>query len=458
MRRTSWIARLCLVALGAWVGQVQAQAPSGNTEGEISTRSTDGAIKVHVNLVLVRVVVRDANGKAIPNLKQEDFRLLDNGNVQRISTFTVEMAGTLGKEVATIVKAGAAGTGTESGAQTSVGGAANAVEMPHRFVALVFDDLHMNVAQAMTVHAATEKLFGALTPTDRVAIYSTSAIVQQEFTGDAETLRKTLAAVIPRPQHGEGDYECPSISYFQADLIENKHDPEALNAALAESQDNCPLTAGDIRADAIRVLQAGDQNTRESYRIIENVLRGLRSMPGQRVMVYVSPGFILGDEVMEPSWELIDQAMRAGVVVNTIDAKGLYTADQLPDIAAPAREAPGPNDVDWQGIEGTYRMQAQMQEGQVLARLAASTGGTYFHNRNDLDAAMSQALTAPSVSYMLGFSPQDLKDERFHTLKVELANGEKYQIEARNGYYPPKQSADPEEMAKQNVREALFEP
>ena len=70
---------------------------------------------------------------------------------------------------------------------------------------------------------------------------------------------------------------------------------------------------------------------------------------------------------------------------------------------------------------------------------------------------MKQALAVPEVSYVLAFSPQNLKvDGKFHKLKVVVAKPEKYQIQARNGYYAPKVVADPQEMAKQEVRQALF--
>ena len=102
-------------------------------------------------------------------------------------------------------------------------------------------------------------------------------------------------------------------------------------------------------------------------------------------------------------------------------------------------------------------MQAQFESGQVLAGIAASTGGRFFHNRNDLDEAMSQALAAPEVSYVLGFRPeQAVANGKFHNLKVKVANSRKYQIEATNGYYASKKPRDPEEAAKQDVRDALY--
>jgi len=88
--------------------------------------------------------------------------------------------------------------------------------------------------------------------------------------------------------------------------------------------------------------------------------------------------------------------------------------------------------------------------------MAASTGGTYFHNRNDLSVGLSQALAAPTVSYILGFRPEGATaDGKLHKLKVEVTSG-KYQIQARNGYFARKKLDDPEEEAKQEVRETLF--
>jgi VWFA-related protein len=460
-----WITVLGLLS-SVWVSGAQAQqqgqagvpAATGSTESEIATRSEDTAIKVQVNLVLVRVVVRDAGAKLVPGLKQEDFQLLDNGKRQNISTFSVETAETPGKSGAAPVVANVAGTETGKGAEGAAGTAVvRAPEMPKRFVALVFDDSHMKAADAMAVRAATKKLFASLTPTDRVAIYSTQGNVQQDFTGDAETLRKTLAAIVPHQSKGEGQYECPNISYYQADLIVNKHDQDAILAAMVDAEVNdCPV---NLRATAERILQAGDLMTHESYQSLDSIVRRLTGIAGQRVLLYVSPGFVLADTVLPDSWELIERAVRSGVVVNTIDARGLYTADMMPDIAAPPQVAPYKSPTnDYQGMEGTFRMQAQFQSGQVLAEMAANTGGTYFHNRNDLDMAMSQALEAPSVSYVLGFRPQNLKaDGKFHKLKVLVANGKKYQIQSRNGYYASKVLVgDAEDMAKQEVREALF--
>jgi VWFA-related protein len=443
-------------------GQGGVPVASEGSQSEISTKDSDTAIKVEVNLVLVPVVVKDPGGNAVPDLKREDFRLFDNGKPQTVSTFSVETAETRTESGGVRTEAKPAETESEKhAAETPGAGVAKALELPRRFVALVFDDSHMKVAEAMAVHAAAEKLFGTLAPTDRVAIYSTDGNVQQDYTGDAAELRKTLAAIIPHPAKGEGQYECPNISYYQADLIVNKHDEEAIHIAGADAVIN--KCVADVQAIARRILEVGDSQTRETYQYLDSIVRKLSGMPGQRVLVYVSPGFLIGETVLPNSSDLLERAVRAGAVVNTIDARGLYTQDGLPDIAAPPQmpatigDTLPPEGMDYQRIEGTYRMQAQFESGQVLQGMAASTGGTYFHNRNDLDVGLKQALSAPSIVYILGFKPQNAEaNGKLHNLKVQVANGRNYSIQARNGYYATKKLADPEEQAKQEVTETLF--
>src|SRR5258706_3687054 len=57
---------------------------------EVSSRDTPTTFKVRVNLVLVRVVVRDRQGEIISNLKKENFQLYDNRKLQAITSFSVE--------------------------------------------------------------------------------------------------------------------------------------------------------------------------------------------------------------------------------------------------------------------------------------------------------------------------------------------------------------------------------
>jgi hypothetical protein len=63
----------------------------------------------------------------------------------------------------------------------------------------------------------------------------------------------------------------------------------------------------------------------------------------------------------------------------------------------------------------------------------------------------------PAVSYLLGFSPQNLKlDGSYHTLRIALAKKQKFTVQARHGYYAPRQITNPDLQAKEEIQEAVF--
>jgi hypothetical protein len=74
-----------------------------------------------------------------------------------------------------------------------------------------------------------------------------------------------------------------------------------------------------------------------------------------------------------------------------------------------------------------------------------------------VDEGLREAGAAPAITYLLGFSPQNLKlNGTFHTLKVTFAQKNNYKIQARRGYFAPRKVEDPAEAAKQEIQEALF--
>ena len=429
-----------------------AKSPPSNDNQEVSTRDTPTTFRVRVNLVLVRVVVRDASGKVVSGLKKEDFQLFDNRKMQTISSFNVETPET--HTASAVTSPGAAGY--SSSADPIAG---KAVVLPQRFVSMVFDDVHLSMEDATFVRDSSTRFFGSLAPSDRVSMNTTSGQFTQEFTDDPEALKKALFGIVPRPLGAVGFHDCPDVGYYQADLIVNKSDAQALDVA-TEDAVQCAFNGDEkmaaqarnlARAAAFRGLAAGDAASEYAYRHLEDIVRRLSGMPGQRVLVFVSPGF-LQTTIQSEASELVDRATGANIVINTIDARGLYAPDVMGDISSPSQDT-----FRTAGYKSSYRVAAQSAQDDVMAQLADGTGGTFFHNRNDLDAAMREAGAAPALSYLLGFSPQNLKiDGRYHALKVSLANKEKFKIQARHGYFAPRSIADPAEATKEEIREALF--
>src|SRR5258708_18966150 len=89
---------------------------------------------------------------------------------------------------------------------------------------------------------------------------------------------------------------------------------------------------------------------------MEEALGRLSGMPGQRKMVFISPGFILSTLFSE-RMDLVDRANRSGVVIDTLDARGLYTPDVNGDIADP----PG-GSFKTAGFKSSYRISAQFAQ------------------------------------------------------------------------------------------------
>ncbi len=433
--------------------QSPTSANSGSSTGggaEVSARDTAPTFKVRVNLVLVRVVVRDPQGNVVPNLKKEDFQLLDNRKAQTISTFSVE---TPSSHAIVSAAPNPAPPGEAPGEPPT------AAALPQRFVSVVFDDTSLAMQDALTVRVAAKRLFNSLAPSDRVAINTTSGQFTLDFTADRDELQKSLLRIVPHPLAGGlGGLECPNISYFEADRITNFQDPQAL-AVATEDTVQCMFHGDETQAAqaatlaqsaAERAARSGDAQSEYIFRHLDDAMRRLSAMPGQRVMVFISPGFILTTYTREGG-DLIDRANRANIVINTIDARGLYTPD-TGDISSPV-----PDSVITLGPKASYRASAQFAQSEILGELADGTGGTFFHNRNDLDEGMRRAVVAPSQSYLIGFSPQNLKiDGHYHTLKVLLASKSKFTIQARHGYYAPRTIKDPAEAAKQEIQEAIF--
>ena len=427
------------------------QAKANSTDnGEVSSRDTAPTFKVRVNLVLVRVVVRDSRGRIVPDLHQEDFQLFDNRKQQVISTFSVETP------ESHVVATTASSDPKDPLAPVEPG--RPVASLPQRFVSVVFDDQHLSMNDAMFVKNAANKFLDSLAASDRVGIYSTSGQLTQEFTQDHEELRKALLQILPRSPSA-GIHDCPELSYYEADLIENQNDVQAL-AVATEDAVQCAFNGDETQRAAAQAMAIGaagevigreDSSTEYALRHMEDVMRRLSSMPGQRIVVFLSPGFLTTTLHLEFS-DIVDRATKANIVINTIDARGLYTPDDLGDISDPPHDS-----VKTAGYKATYRVAAQTAQEEVLAQLADGTGGTFFHNRNDIDEGLREAGAAPAITYLLGFSPQNLKlDGSLHTLKVAFAHKSNYKIQARHGYFAPRHVVDPAEQAKQEIQEAIF--
>lgn len=426
---------------------------SNDNKSEVSSRDTGTTFKLRVNLIQVRVVVRDNKGNLVGGLKKEDFQIWDQGKLQMISTFGVDTP----KARLERAEAAAKTQQLDNTSETP----ADRIILPERFVALVFDDVHLDQGDAVVVRASAKALIDSMTPTDRLGIFGTSEQVKQEFTSDKEQLEKTLLQIVPRPKMGKINSvsNCPDVNHYMADEYINKQNPMIFDVVTQEALacqyggNRQMLTAAQALAQTSlqQALMAGDTDNDFTYRALEDVIRRMTGLPGERVMVLASPGFLLTTRYLD-EMGIIDRANHAGVVINTLDARGLYTPDVMPDISQRNTDT-----IQTAGYKTQYRTQQQFENEFVLGDFANGTGGTFFHNSNDLAGGLKQLGAAPEISYVLGFSPQNQKmDGKYHNIKVTLVDKQKYSIQARRGYYAPRKVDDPQQQAKQEIAEAVF--
>ena len=415
---------------------------------EMSSREQAVTFQSKVNLVMVPVVVRDSKGQAVGKRAKDDFQLFDKGKRQRIANFTVETGG--GEAVAT------KGGNPEGGpTQTQ---ARRATTAPDNFILYFFDDVHLKFGDLAQVRDAAARSIDALQPTDRAAIATTSGRNQLDFTEDREKLHSALLKLRPNLLARSGVQECPDVSYYMADLIENKGDERALGVATQETiacLNLRPDQTSEARSMALsaahRAISAGGYETRISLMTLKDAVRRISVMPGRRNVILVSPGFFFPDDLRSDELDVVERAVHSNVIISALDARGLYTIDPAGDISQRNYSAALTQ------AKADYTRQESLVVSGVLEEMSAGTGGTLIRNSNDFGGGFRRLATAPEYIYVLGFAPENLKpDGSFHALKVKLNSKEKLSLQARHGYFAPKGTESESAAEKEAIESAVF--
>jgi VWFA-related protein len=394
--------------------------PPSNAETQYSAPS----IEVNVNRVLVPVVVRNKEGHTVGNLTKENFRAFDNEKERPISGFFVERRGPGNEQ-----------NGADSKSRTSQ--ATSDQALPNRILVFLFDDLHLSYEDiARSTKAASAALAVALGDSDIAAVVSTSGKTNSGLTRDPAKLREALTALRPQGLYRTYASDCPQMDYYQADLIQNKHDNEALQDAIRQVMFNCNpnlpsnLAQRVAEAAASRVLTLGSQDVRATYAATEEFVRRIATMPGQRTMIVISSGFLaLEQESRTQESRLINLAAQSNVTISAIDARGLYTASLMASDNTQNRIL---------DVVEDYRRRSMHFAENSMGELAEGTGGRFIHNSNDLEAGFKTLANAPDTIYVLELSLDSIKmDGSYHRLKVKLNQGG-FDVSARHGYFVPK--------------------
>jgi VWFA-related protein len=297
---------------------------------------------------------------------------------------------------------------------------------------------------------------GALAGTDAAAVVSISGSVNSGVTRDRNKLQEALSHLSAHSIYHADAIDCPNIDYYEADQIENKHDPVAVQDAVRKyinchpaianpseaGNPNLPNAEGLVDGAAQRALAVGRQDVLSTLSSIRTLIGRMGQLPGQRSLVLVSPGFLnIERESLDLESRIIDLAASSNVTVSTLDARGLYTTEMTASQRSPLL---GGRSFE---VNSDYQRSAMKQSENVMAELADGTGGTFFHNSNDLETGLKELAEAPACVYILELSLSDVKrNGTLHRLDVKVDRKDA-QVAARRGYFMPKPDK-PDKKAK----------
>jgi VWFA-related protein len=430
-RLPSW---LCLVSVLASVPPLRAQAPA----------KVDVLPPVGVEVVRIDAVVTDKGGHPKPGLARDDFVVLEDGVPQKLVRFEA------------YARAEAAAPSSVASSRSAP--AANeqaASQSPPRFVVLAVDDVHVQSASMARVQKALTRFIDEdIDPGDRVALVTTSGAqgASQEFTSDRGLLHRAISRLSAKDRRAEW-VNVPRITEYQAELIE-RGDPDALWLAVMDILCDHPGDPAELEArlKARAVLSEAVDNARLTLETLERLTRGLASLPGRKVILLLSDGFLTGLSAPGGAGfdirRVIDASTRAGVVIYSLEIPGLNTA---PGRSASENPFPDPQTLE---VKSTIERQSEEAALQAMHALAADTGGFLVDNSNDLHAGLKRTLEDTDSYYVLAYEPTNTKrDGAYRRIEVRLPNQRNLKVRARTGYFAPgDRRASPPIVAEKQAR------
>ena len=268
------VGRFALILLAASVGSPRASAQTSD-QGTVppSQSQTPFQLKASSNLVVLRVVVRDAEGKPVAGLQKEDFKVLDRGKEQSISQFEAETSAPL--------SSAAAPPSTTVNAPPGQAAPPPPTATPAKFLALYFDDLNTSDTDMIYAREAAEHYLATnLQPKDRMAIFTSDKMLS-DFTADPQQIHAALAKLQANARSMTRTHDCPDISDYQALEITQQENPESSDAwqkALDEAMSRCKMgtptfgLAGESDEDPAK--SQADARGHDSNDGAENVVSG----------------------------------------------------------------------------------------------------------------------------------------------------------------------------------------
>src|ERR1043166_3205811 len=469
-------ATLCLVLM---VTQAVVTQTPQKPQQEIAP---DDIIRITTSLVQTDVVIVDKDDHVIPDIKLDEIKVSDNGkrqDVKFLEFVTPEAAPRIEGKLSI------AGNSVEGDAARNL----TAGDL-RRVFAFVVDDLTIpnedivNVRKLLTDFVDNKMGEGDLVAIVRVV--GGSGLLQQ-FTSDKRILRTAIVRITPQ------------LTAYSA--FNNLTSEEVIRQELANITSGVLSAENNIRSvDSINAanasLDGSNEGVTRGLRVLSTLVtaseltNAMKTLPGRKSLILLSGGLplaettqsqqMIGDQlgaapvsitetrsyiagVTDVLRQIIDRATRAGVVINTLDVRGMQSTRGVSRFTDPGNEATsslGGGGTMGQGRAPNMGMFDNLSMDtltgrQGLATLSLATGGVSVINPNNFKTGLDRIL-ARSSYYMLAYTPTEAFDNKFHKLEIKVTRPGAH-VYARQGYVAtadtPRSANEPREA--ENVHPAM---
>jgi VWFA-related protein len=412
----------------------------------------DDIIRITTNLVQTDAVITDKNDQIISDLKLEDFELYDNGKKQDIKF--LEFVANANKRVegeAPALK------------NVDIPSAGLSAADLKRVVVFVVDDLTITGEDLSRVRDLLRGFVNnQMQPGDLVAIVR--VIGNSDLLGQYSSDKRMLLRAIDSLTPASHPFSTSVPNFGSVDVVPRPDDSGTSTEGASGSLD----------------AEAQTDNVNKGFRTLislattNSVILGLKSIPGRKSVVLISGGLPLyesneqGTVIDRTTGEtiavqevrplygdtssliqtIVDNAGRAGVVVNTMDVRGLQPRPgvrgfQDTEAKSGLGMTVGSASVGGGGMNPGFGRTPDvaliagtdsLAGAEGLRAIANATGGVATINTNNFATGLDKILSRADGYYLLGYTSTEKFDAKFHKVSIKVKRDGAH-IYSRAGYY-----------------------
>jgi VWFA-related protein len=397
----------------------------------------DEIVRVSTELVQTDFMVFDKQGNFVDGLKRDQFLFKVEGKPRDISFLDRITAGSRSEEAQISAARGAAPPGGPPPVPLDRG----------RTVLFFIDDLHLSAGSVSYTQKMLKRFIeGEMKQNDQVEIASASN--QLGFLEQLTDNKSVLLSAADRLRYQQivdtQGMDYPPMTEYQAMQILRSSNTELFNFLvdkLIERMGRFPRIQAEqiIKGRASQMMaQSGNVVTR-SFSALKAFVNLVEPLPGRKIVFFISDGFLI-DESRRDNWDRLQRitnaAARSGVVIYSIDARGVAGIDEATDQDRMVRD---PRGILRRSNSGAFQA---TQDG--MSSLAGDTGGRALFNNNDLPAAVATGLKESSSYYLLAWRPEteEQRTPKFRKIELSVVGRPDLVVRFRRGFgEPPEQTA-----------------